>query len=550
MLRRWRFVLLAVSLVGTPAMAADQEATDWLRLRINDVIQRPPYDWNFAQIRSQMAAIFARASADGRTFTRQDLDRSREIGIAQSEAQALSQVLPSDLNHDGRITRDNLRLVIRQQTMSARAGDMERQVEERVRALFADDADGDGVLTLDEVRRGAASRRNAIGNAFNSDRTQIPLALDPAGHDVVTLDDYLAAAKGVFDEIDRDHDGLISQPEAETFGVSVRAISQRHAEAMRLRAETESCGFPSVAPGSRLVAVSASRGARVADLTFGDAEQPVAVPHLVIEAGDTPLTILAWSGTPAIWQVSGATERVSRFLVVGGIMPNVGGQAAGVAGLPRDKVAFPGQPGCLATFGTASNGTADNLRLALGQPPERFVKETALGSVALPSGSIVRDDPPGLIATPQQGPAAGIWQSFRDTAPGGLVRMALDGFVASPAAKPRRTLPGLAGLATLVEDGSLKVISWRTIRRVGMDGPVIIGGGGNVKGDLTIQSVPAVLLATRGLRFPGGVPYGMIQTVVVPEGVPAPENLPPGACLKREGLPSFKDAAGARTCPG
>ncbi len=549
---------LVLSMAASVVAQTESPGLDWVRLRVFEIAQRQPGDWNHAQIRAQLTALFMTVSADGKTVTEADLQVPAKIAQAQARSQAWSQLMIADLDGNGRVTKDNLRRVYRNQAATAPLNQALAQIDQRVDRMFQTyDLDRDGVITLEEVSRASQGQWNFAANA-QSVRTALPLSLGKGN--VLTLEDFQATVDTVLAEIDSDHDGLLSQAEVASYSKVIEGARRRENQALqeRIRRQTEAaqlaaslqqCQFAPVPENVEFVVVAARTGRAVSTLSLGQPDESVGVADIVVAPGERPLVLLAWSQAPMIWRLRGATERVQSLMAtsMAGDTNAVPGTA--VEGLPAGKVALAERSGCLAAAWPGFDAMLDKaIPVLFKHFPDNVMRLDSAGVLTMSGASgYAQDDYPGRVTIDGDGPAGAIWQNFLDLFPAGLVHVGAEGVISGRRPVPYEQLPGLAGLAHLIEDGSLKVLSWGTQHRLEGSGPIVIGGGKLKGGTMTVQSVPTVVMATAKLRFPGSLPPGTIRTVIVAHGVPEPENPPQGVCMMAEAN-SGGDAA-APACP-
>ena len=177
---------LFLALLATPAVAQDltpQAALATLPPEVAETIAARPA--RFADDAADMVLAHGRDDA----LTAADVDRALALDRAFLRARALRPFLESDLDADGRVTRDEVR---------ARAAVLGAEGRARLLQLHGQaDADADGTLTPDEL----AAHARAEGARSLTDRDEAMaraiLAFDLDGDSRVTLDELRRTASAL-----------------------------------------------------------------------------------------------------------------------------------------------------------------------------------------------------------------------------------------------------------------------------------------------------------------------------------------------------------------
>ena len=213
----------ALCLAGpvTPALASPE----WIIEKMSGML-RPEVGW--AQMRSQLLTAFYMSNPDERGVTAEGIDNLRKITAAQQRSRAMAQILAYDLNGDGAVTRDEITAVMQpgaRQLIHVNGVQLEptqQQVRLQLEKLVADalkpDVDRDGVITAAEILQAGQEQADQASSSWrqNAASQYVPMTLDRDGDGAVSLAEYEAAVREQFDAIDRDRDGVISQPRPPT----------------------------------------------------------------------------------------------------------------------------------------------------------------------------------------------------------------------------------------------------------------------------------------------------------------------------------------------
>jgi len=380
-----------------------------------------------------------------------------------------------------------------------------------VERAFAEAGSQDGTITFEEMVK--AAEISCKSNLREDMLVPLDLAADGGG--VVTQAGYEAAVRRVFDEIDTDHDGILSaaELEAERKNIAEQAASKQRDE--QVAALRKTCGLPAVDSASEVAVVSIYQGAALSTVALGDESAAVGVADVDVEDGGKPIYLVLASYQPTIWRISGATGRISALVLsaIGSPLP----QAArvGEIGVPREKVyTVPGQK-CPQALWQERNPDARAESL-LGHALDVSVGAQQISEVSIPSGKWEKDQAmKDAVPPPADSMAAAVWRTMLRFNPSGLVRLDADQIVSAAPAAPYTVLPQEAGIARLVEDGSLKPIGSSLVVSTKSSGPGV-----------EIRSEPAAYLITRQIRFPAGLYGGYAVNFLLPRSVPVPEGDP------------------------
>jgi len=166
----------------------------------------------------------------------------------------------------------------------------------------------------------------------------------------------------------------------------------------------ESCR-PTLSPDPEddIVLLSGFEGSAYSSVAVTSLDRLTGVSRLRIEAGDTPLFIVASTPMDMLWSIEGDTNRVAGFVAANGLDPEF--QGGGVVGLPEDKVAFIDLD-CMGFFSRTSTRDARNAQSRFERIFERDIDHLlatyTLDSIAIPSGEVIDQ------ATREQNEAAAI----------------------------------------------------------------------------------------------------------------------------------------------
>lgn len=223
-----------------------------------------------------------------------------------------------------------------------------------------------------------------------------------------------------------------------------------------------------------------------------------------------------------IWRFSGSIERIERVVATAGEGGETSVPPVGVIGVARDKVTIVSHGGCIPPFSSNKDDTESNakravtqeaVKLAIGRPPDVMVATYSANSFSIPSG--IHDDKhvmAGQMALSLTGPAGALWRMVRVYNPAGVIELPPETVIATLPVRRCKLLPREAGLAQLVEQGTLEILR---------SSEVFLVSSSETQKILT----PSHLLIRKKMRYPAGL-FGGHSTItfVLPPGVPEPEG--------------------------
>lgn len=226
--------------------------------------------------------------------------------------------------------------------------------------ILRNDLDGDGIVSAEEIDR---AREVLLGHDRISLENMV-LEVDADENGTLSETEIEKRVKEVlakkressggrsfvgpaFKEFDVDGDGVV---EAEEVKVSVRRIAQeatQRKEQKTSRVSRDSrqlkpatnCRLPAPSAETQAIYIGGGRGISVSTVAIDGVDKTTSFATLEIEKGTQPLYIVSILGDTMVLRVTGATERVERFVVGGD-------KVTGVVGLPADVVTFVPSADC------------------------------------------------------------------------------------------------------------------------------------------------------------------------------------------------------------
>jgi len=290
------------------------------------------------------------------------------------------------------------------------------------------------------------------------------------------------------------------------------------------------CSMPKPSPDAEFRGVMVSSGTAISNIAVNGQDDLTSAVFIHVEQGDTPLYLMALSGSPVLWIVEGATDRVERLIV----QPSTDRHGPGVAvkGLPASRVGALPPNACGAPYDLKHGAIKDlliDLRRMFRRDDITMVGYENVGTVLMPSGKqgrgkssangpmittdagtyVVRDSKPVQVNPNARNFTA---MQFKRFYPNGVAMVHPETVVSTRPVKVYDVLPAEAGLIQLVEAGALTFVP--------EEGGYLING--------PIPRFPA------GLDGAHSVKFGLAEGVGIPKGSLNHSSLfdaPTGKCL-------------------
>lgn len=556
-MRSWFIRFPGVAAICLACLAVPARAdTDWIVANIGNTLQ-PNVGWE--QVRSHMLARFYGSNPGDRGVTPEGIDNLRKIAMAQRRSQSIAQLLPYDLDANGEITKEEITTVLEprsRQMIHANGVQLEptqQQIRAQLDKLVSDalkpDADRNGVISAAEIEQEAQRQADQVGMGWRQGNAShfIPMTLDSNGDGAVSLAEYETAVRQQFDMVDEDRDGRISNDEAAAFSKRLNEARQnaqraREAEArkQRLQAASKGCDVPAAPSGTKIVVLGAQTARALSNAWIGTQDKVTYVTTVEIAPGPEPLYLALASGGAMVWDIVGATERISGVVAhadatVDGNKQGKGKPLVGILGVPREKIHFTAHPGCLvpANEQTMKDGSAEeSATLLLGRVADEIGGEYSAGTFRVPATRHFPDRRVrNFIQTPTDSLGELLWREVRENFSAGIAQIDAGAVISAHAVKHYAILPDRAGLAELVDAGSLTVIGTSRILRLN-------------RTDAKPYTQADKFRIFGKLRLPAGV----TGTFILPRQMPPPEGDFSTACvLSEEDMKPIRGSRGGCT---
>lgn len=485
-MHRLATVLIAVASLAGAARAETALPSDidkyspaeiWI---LSQMVERSNRPSTRDEVLGNLSRYFGTLDIDGDGFvTIEDNEFQLVMQKARIRASAIGSVLANDLDGDGVVTREEITRVVRADLAQAannnrqpprlKPEEREAKVVAQVEVIMKADRNGDGRLTADEVRmRIVEEGSDRPGAIIIPNLSRRLLTLDGDGDGRLSLAEFESATARVFQAVDTDGNGVLSEAEKLLVAARVKERERRQQEAdsernemERQRAALATCGLPKADPGEDVALLGTHEGAALSDTAIGPEDNRVSVGRVTVEPGKTSLYLVLTSYDPMIWQFDGAVERLTH-VVVGPMMG-----PGGTMGLDPKVVVFPTRSDCLAGYYDKNEVrgviVARRVEWATGKPAAVLDFQHRTTHLALPS--MTHSTKPayfGAVRPTETAASRAVWGEFRRYNPGGLIHVDPAQLVAARPAHRLRVLPNYAGLAQLIDEGLLEPVVMRT----------------------------------------------------------------------------------------
>lgn len=402
-----------------------------------------------------------RSVARGKTGIDQaSIDAAVAAMAGQARQQALMRFLPMDLNGDGKVTRDEVVSFLSGQMYSNfNNGDINLVLDRQVSEIMKADANGDGVIDLEEMR--AAARPPAIPDEWKQ-----LLALSPRKDGTLTAMELIKAAEGAFAMVDTNSDGTISRDEFDAMQkvvwptLSPALVAVPGMPPQPVQPARAACVLPPADAKSKVVLYGTYEGSSYSSTAVAGLDHETRAARVIVEDGTEPLYLILSSFRPMIWQVEGAVGRIDRLVLAPMSLPNgIQQPPAGATGVAKDRVTFLTPNSCFDLFfkpesieGTVAKSAVGR---ALGRAPDAVGGNYGTYVLRLPSFAAQAPDATRL-ASAASGRSDINWTLVGRAAPGGLAEIDPKSVVAPGTPERYDVLPSRLGIGQLVARGALQ----------------------------------------------------------------------------------------------
>lgn len=546
---------LLLSVLAGPGHAEEPKpltSEQWIKTRAQNYVREGQA---VETAKSALEQFFKSTDVDGGGYSARDDVLKRQKSLANQRSAHIQKWAAQDLNGDGEVSlaelqdffsqaaRNNLRAS--GAVVAPTPEQVEQILKQNTQKALAFDINGDRIVTFHEVLE-AADELLKKNSASRQTQAAIPPSLDLNADGTVTLAEFNKSVAATLSAIDTDGDGTFSKHERATLSNELKALKKqerawraKRKEDEKLRKLAEKCRFPAAPSEAKLVLLSAVKGRALSSVTLGRLRKPVTVSDIYVEPGSQPLYVLLAGRSRIIWRFTGAVERVLQVVVNGSDRGAEQLPLAGVTGLAAERIHFVPTVDCLRPFRKQTPSTVsetnDMVGRILGRTADAAMSQNSISTVSVPTGVFETN---AVYANtrdlPRDGAGSVIWEEFLSSFPGGVIEIDPNSVVTSGEAHAADLLPGMAGLAQLVDKGTLKVIGYSNIVTLG-NTTIVLGQGDKAvtpdNKNILVRQVPDSFLILRETALPTGLYGGTRVRFTLKSGVPLPDPIAEYHCI-------------------
>ena len=507
------FLPFSLALISGPVMAQDDLSTTNQQLSELpwQVVRRLGGANTTEEYSAGISRDFRTVADSQGVLTKEDAAALTEFAKARRRSDAAARLLAYDMNGDGTVTAAEVTRGIALSRGNGRSASSEQQAAQLAQIMRAD-LNRDDTITLAEMLR--SQDADSDDDMGGSQTAATLMLLDMDGDGVLTLSELRVAARKIFALVDPDGDGELTEAEAAKLQADLQSLGERR----RQSAMIAGCRVPKPEAGQQIIIFTAGRTIEVPRISLVGQQGVTGTAALDIEPGAAPLWLLVGSGNPTIWRITGATDRVARLVV----LPGQGEDRfeAGVTGLPADKVTFVDAKACqLQRLLENESQRSSVLSHLLGRNPDIEVAAHRFYAASLPSGGVFEAAP--VPTTEQAALSLDIWQKAQRFGSAPIVELDLSQVIATGPLESYEILPGDTGIAELMRAGS--IVSRPRQSFVGPDNqPLKMASPYRGNFFEIVKPIP---------RFPAGLSGQDAVTFVLADGVPMPGGNPGMSCV-------------------
>ncbi|MGH1352303.1 MAG: hypothetical protein ACRBBN_16060 [Methyloligellaceae bacterium] len=194
--------------------------------------------YSIERSKKQLLAVFSNTDVNGGGVTEDDYKLKRQMAEASSRAYGMLKWLQKDLDGNGEVTREEVRVFNKAKAnrpvyhQGIRLDLTEEQVAQILKKLvdksMVDDANKDGKVDFSEAAAAAKKKKsyNRTRSRYNKLRytRKVPLSLDADNDGAVSKKEYETVLMRILKQADENNDGIFSHDEASKYSQSVYAL--------------------------------------------------------------------------------------------------------------------------------------------------------------------------------------------------------------------------------------------------------------------------------------------------------------------------------------
>lgn len=478
-------------------------------------------------IKQKYRELFSQIDFQFDGITKQDTEFFNNIQKSNRLASKMSQWHRKDNNSDLILSKEELerfhlkassQLIRTNRVFVARTDEqIKTTIDELVKRDLQQDKNKDDEISIQEAlfdyKKEYEDRFNRFRGSVRYTHNTIPFSFDENGDGKISKQEYFQIVDKVLTGLDVDKDGYLSHTESDTFKKKYKLLKDKQRQVSRRKRERlrekenlvkiakilKSCGKPKVSAAADLIYISSNQGAAITNIMFNNSSEAVKLTEVNIEAGELPLFIILKSYSGRIWKFTGATNRVESVWVSTEKMTSDYTPLAGVLGLPKEEVFFTNQKRCLPIYSKTNYKSITKVKkmmlFAFGKKPKKFVSDSIIGSVSLPSGKYDKNlQTFGKVKYKGSPESVNFWSANLINENEHFISIDPKEVISKVKITQQKVIPGNLGLAKLVHEGALEVLEKTRVTTIGKT--TIIGTI-----DLDVPSSMKVKVGYRPAKF-------------------------------------------------
>lgn len=360
------------------------------------------------QFISQLLRTIRQSGRDGLFIDKSIIDEKAQEKTKTLQRRNFQRFIGYDLNLDGVVTEEEIRAHYEKSIRGRNRSQGKMTSRQKARLdtlfikLFVGDSDHDGSITYAEALKYSKEKPAKPRQNRKSKLAQI-LAFDPNGDGKITVQELEAIGLSAFRVFDKDGNGILDGDERTRLKLVSNKI--RRAQSMlqrkkRIRRKTKKqpkrnnelfaqyrhCKLPRPGANADVILINAQKGHAVSSVAVSGINMKTTTGILDIEPGNKPLYILATAYDPLVWQITGATKRISKFIIT----PGRRNSGVGVTGIDKSKVIILPATSCFGYTRTTDllklTDLANFLKKRLKSQSLKTVSTNVISKISIPSG--------------------------------------------------------------------------------------------------------------------------------------------------------------------
>ncbi len=442
----------------------------------------------------------------------------------------------NDTNKDGSITEEELLALIPDQFNQDNLSDSEKRkldkIKSQIEKILRADTNGDRTIDLEEIQ--LASQDYALNKPrTKTQRIAELLTLDPNKDGKLTFTELANLGVEAFDYYDDNGDAVIDSDEfkrVKTAKVIAEKRNHQREQYQKYLVRLQACELPEPGDHDKIYVIGAREGSAISTVSVSGQDRETTTGTIEIEPGVSKIYIYATTFEGMIWQIKGASKRISHLVLTHQRKED----GVGVIGVDKSKITFLTPGDCIKNFNKETPEVAKQaqkfIKDKFGRHATEVIGGYKIAKITLPSvlksknpsssaKRYIVDDEDGtyFLKNGEKRDIEELWAKdlptgskahpetvgiFREFTPDGVVNLNHASIIASKNVEIYQTLPSYAGLIQLMENGHLERVKYRTYR-----------------------------ITSEFSRFPAELNGGRSVNFILPKEVSMPQGNPGHSCI-------------------